>query len=365
MKEVLECSRTFTKHVAPFLWLATCLYRKMCCSLVLVLLLARSSVGDGRPFTFQIALEEFNSQMFIPNMNVLSQYLAPHFILNPNPLNPFLRFQCTNLFHKQVLEFQNNTKVWPPPRQIPDDLYEQFTYFNHFKTFDQYYAEEAPITDSHWSQELIEEYRSRNRKFCGPYPTEICGETVEKYQHLIAGKRGLILGSITPWAEAMLFNHHASELITVEYTSITTDYPNLTILTPAQLADLYLQGQWEPVDFIFTFSSLEHDGLGRYGDPINPWGDLETMARLHCLLRDDGHMFFGVPSGRDSLVWNAHRIYGRYRLRIIFQDWWILKDCLSPAVANDGITLLLSDEDQLNKSYKYLEMMWVVQRNTV
>lgn len=30
-------------------------------------------------------------------------------------------------------------------------------------------------------------------------------------------------------------------------------------------------------DAIVSFSGLEHDGLGRYGDPLNPYGDLSAM----------------------------------------------------------------------------------------
>jgi hypothetical protein len=32
-------------------------------------------------------------------------------------------------------------------------------------------------------------------------------------------------------------------------------------------------------DLIVTYSSLEHSGLGRYGDSLNPWADLITMAK--------------------------------------------------------------------------------------
>jgi len=34
-----------------------------------------------------------------------------------------------------------------------------------------------------------------------------------------------------------------------------------------RLESLYL------FDMVFSFSSIEHDGLGRYGDPLNPNGD--------------------------------------------------------------------------------------------
>jgi hypothetical protein len=33
-------------------------------------------------------------------------------------------------------------------------------------------------------------------------------------------------------------------------------------------------------------SSIDHDGLGRYGDPLNPHGDLRTMQWLKCVSAD-------------------------------------------------------------------------------
>ena len=44
-------------------------------------------------------------------------------------------------------------------------------------------------------------------------------------------------------------------------------------------------------------SSFDHDGLGRYGDPINPEGDLQAMQTVASVLRDDGILFLTVPIG--------------------------------------------------------------------
>ena len=32
-------------------------------------------------------------------------------------------------------------------------------------------------------------------------------------------------------------------------------------------------------DAVVSFSSIEHSGLGRYGDALNPWGDLIASAQ--------------------------------------------------------------------------------------
>jgi hypothetical protein len=78
------------------------------------------------------------------------------------------------------------------------------------------------------------------------------------------------------------------------------------------------------VDFIFSYSSIEHSGLGRYGDPLNPYGDLEAIAQMHCLLKNDGILMLGIPMGYDDLEFNAHRIYGPHRLWLILMHWEVL-----------------------------------------
>ena len=45
------------------------------------------------------------------------------------------------------------------------------------------------------------------------------------------------------------------------------------------------------------FCSFDHDGLGRYGDPVNPDADLEAMQNARRLLRPGHKMFLTVPIG--------------------------------------------------------------------
>ncbi len=60
----------------------------------------------------------------------------------------------------------------------------------------------------------------------------------------------------------------------------------------------------------------------RYGDALNPWGDLIAMARSHCLLKPGGQALVGVPTGpKDALFFNAHRIYGPIMLSHLFANW--------------------------------------------
>ena len=43
--------------------------------------------------------------------------------------------------------------------------------------------------------------------------------------------------------------------------------------------------------------SFDHDGLGRYGDPINPDGDLVAMDTVRNVVKEGGVLFLTVPIG--------------------------------------------------------------------
>jgi SAM-dependent methyltransferase len=54
---------------------------------------------------------------------------------------------------------------------------------------------------------------------------------------------------------------------------------------------------------------VEHVGLGRYGDPLDPDGDLKAIAELKRVLAPGGDLLFVVPVGKPRILFNAHRIY--------------------------------------------------------
>lgn len=64
-------------------------------------------------------------------------------------------------------------------------------------------------------------------------------------------------------------------------------------------------------DAVTSLSSVEHFGLGRYGDPFDLDADHKAVAEMIRVLRPGGHLIFSVPltRGRPTLAFNAHRIY--------------------------------------------------------
>ena len=55
--------------------------------------------------------------------------------------------------------------------------------------------------------------------------------------------------------------------------------------------------------------TIEHIGLGRYGDEIYPQGDIISINELKRVLKDGGDLLFVTPVGKPRIEFNAHRIY--------------------------------------------------------
>lgn len=122
-------------------------------------------------------------------------------------------------------------------------------------------------------------------------------------------KKIAVIGSTTPWIESILLNNGAEDITTVEYIVPKVEHEFLKAISYIKFAvskDQY--------DIIISYSSIEHSGLGRYGDDINPNGDIKAMSDIHQSLKQGGLFLLGIPVGKDTLVWNAHRIYGALRL---------------------------------------------------
>lgn len=60
---------------------------------------------------------------------------------------------------------------------------------------------------------------------------------------------------------------------------------------------------------ISSLHAVEHFGLGRYGDPIDPQACFRAMAELGRVLAVGGSLYFSVPVGSERIEFNAHRVF--------------------------------------------------------
>jgi hypothetical protein len=142
-------------------------------------------------------------------------------------------------------------------------------------------------------------------------------DALEKYP--LVGKSVLIWGLAGCNCEAIAVWNKASKVYVVDYNEPKCDHEKIEVVSHTSFLARNIE-----TDVAFSYSSFEHDGLGRYGDPVNPDADLTAMQIAHDSLKDDGLMFFGVPLGKDVLYWNAHRVYGELRLPLILKGWHCL-----------------------------------------
>ncbi len=96
------------------------------------------------------------------------------------------------------------------------------------------------------------------------------------------------------------------EIEVFDVRPITTHIPGVTFIQ----ADLMqpVSGKVGYCDSLSCLHALEHFGLGRYGDPIDPGGFERGLANMAGLLKEDGVFYLSVPIGIDRVEFNGQRV---------------------------------------------------------
>lgn len=63
---------------------------------------------------------------------------------------------------------------------------------------------------------------------------------------------------------------------------------------------------------------IEHVGLGRYGDPLDPQGGQLAAENLQRVVQPGGRLFLSTPVGRERVCFNAHRVYRPKTITALF-----------------------------------------------
>lgn len=63
------------------------------------------------------------------------------------------------------------------------------------------------------------------------------------------------------------------------------------------------------LESLSAICSLEHFGLGRYGDSIDPEGCFKAFKAIQRVIKPGGYIYIAVPVGKEHIEFNAHRIF--------------------------------------------------------
>jgi SAM-dependent methyltransferase len=92
----------------------------------------------------------------------------------------------------------------------------------------------------------------------------------------------------------------------VDIRPFETHLPNLTVETGTVLSLPFAD---RSVASLSCLHVVEHVGLGRYGDPLDPLGSEKAIAELARVLAPGGKLLFALPVGRERVSFNAHRVH--------------------------------------------------------
>lgn len=85
-------------------------------------------------------------------------------------------------------------------------------------------------------------------------------------------------------------------------------------------------------DYVTCLHTIEHIGLGRYGDPFDLDGWVQCLEGLSSLLMNNGTLFLSAPCSRkQSIYFNAHRLFNPVTIpakareyNLILKEFYIL-----------------------------------------
>jgi hypothetical protein len=204
-----------------------------------------------------------------------------------------------------------------PPKEIPPELMDRFTLGGtvpvEYNYLDGTYPDNWPLIYTDHEIDLYIDKIRRREYFIYGMTDVWMWDAIKRFP--IKGLHVVNMGSLTPWYEATCL-YFGARSTTIDYNRIVSLSPRISTMTV---------DEWETTrptfDVAWSISSFEHDGLGMYGDPMDPDGDLKAMRKMKSIVKPGGLLFLAVPVGKDKILFNNARIYGRRRLPMLTEGW--------------------------------------------
>jgi hypothetical protein len=246
----------------------------------------------------------------------ISRKLACEYTLKYYLYKMWSKIFPSELSNARAKAYENKITAGDDLRKIPKDTLFKFTMNGEIPVMLKYRDDRISTTVNIAPEIYADVFSQLEQRTFNYYKKEVFSfyDALEDYD--LYGKKVLIFGLTGCNCEAIALWKKAKEVYVVDYNKPICQHERITVLSMEE----YCSGNLD-IDFAFSFSSFEHDGLGRYGDPISPDADIAAMQRAKKAVKQGGILFLGVPIGRDCLVWNVHRIYGERRLPLLLRDW--------------------------------------------
>lgn len=115
-----------------------------------------------------------------------------------------------------------------------------------------------------------------------------------------------------------------TEVISVDIRPIITELNNIT----TNIGDLFnLPFQDGSIESISSLSVIEHVGLGRYGDKLDPYGTEKAAKELSRVLKKGSDLYVSVPiEAKSTVYFNAHRTHSPEDFIALFPECKLIEE---------------------------------------
>ena len=108
------------------------------------------------------------------------------------------------------------------------------------------------------------------------------------------------------------------------------------------------------IESLSALCSLEHFGLGRYGDSIDPEACFKCFEAIQDKLKAGGQLYLSVPIGKERLEFNAHRVFFASTIVNQFSALKLQEySCVSQEGMENHVDIHRYDEDSHNGEWRY------------
>lgn len=114
--------------------------------------------------------------------------------------------------------------------------------------------------------------------------------------HVDVGSSVMMVSVLSGWVKTIFVDYRPLQ---VNLSSLSSVGANITSLPFRDNSIASLSSQ----------HVIEHIGLGRYGDPIDPNGSIRAAKELERVLKPAGRLYLSLPVGRERICFNAHRVH--------------------------------------------------------
>lgn len=164
----------------------------------------------------------------------------------------------------------------------------------------------------------------------------------------------------TDISSSLFFSGIVSAFIPVDFYDYRPANLKLSGLTSGCVDLTHLPFGDSSINSLSCMHTVEHIGLGRYGDKIDPNGDLQAISELKRVLAKNGSLLFVVPIGKPKIEFNAHRIYSFEQITDYFKELTLKEFSIIPDNAKETGIIYNTTKEQADEQKYGCGCFWFV-----